>query len=161
MTRFTPAWWIASGFGSGAAPTAPGTAGSLVGLVIGVALLHASPLLLVAGILVATFAGLWAIRAATGQALYGHVKGAHDDPGWIVIDEIAGQMITLLAWHQGSVMALPLAFAFFRFFDISKLGPIGWADRQGGAAGIMADDILAGLAAALLLLLAEATLPLG
>jgi phosphatidylglycerophosphatase A len=136
MTRFTPGWWVASGFGSGASPVAPGTAGSLVGLAIGVPLLHVAPALVVAAILLATAGGLWAIHAATGQAMFGHTEADHDDPGWIVVDEIAGQMIALLALH-----------------DISKPGPIGWADRQGGAAGIMADDLLAGVAAALVLTL--------
>ena len=51
-------------------------------------------------------------------------------------------------------------FALFRLFDITKPGPIGWADRQGGAFGIMADDVLAGLAAALLLAAARLLLHL-
>jgi phosphatidylglycerophosphatase A len=144
MTRFTPGWWVASGFGSGASPVAPGTAGSLVGL---------APALVVAAILLATAGGLWAIHAATGQAMFGHTEADHDDPGWIVVDEIAGQMIALLALHKISLIGVALAFALFRLFDISKPGPIGWADRQGGAAGIMADDLLAGVAAALVLTL--------
>jgi phosphatidylglycerophosphatase A len=155
--RFTAAWWVASGLGSGAAPAAPGTAGSLVGLIIGVALLRISPVLTVAAILAVTAGGLWAIGAATGLPLRGHAKGAHDDPGWIVIDEIAGQMITLLALRRLSLMGIALAFALFRLFDITKPGPIGWADRQGGAVGIMADDILAGIAAAFILIAAEQT----
>ena len=159
-TRFTPAWWIASGFGSGAAPTAPGTAGSLVGLAIGLPLLHASPALVLLAIAAAMAGGLWAIRAATGQTLLGHTKGDHDDPGWIVIDEIAGQMIALLALHRLTWISVALAFALFRLFDITKPGPIGWADRQGGAVGIMADDILAGIAAAIILLAVQGFLPL-
>ena len=155
LKRHTPAWWVASGLGSGAAPVAPGTAGSLVGLVIGVALLHISPTLAILGIVVAIAAGLWAIRSATGQNLTGHTKGDHDDPGWIVIDEIAGQMIALLALHRITLIGVALAFALFRLFDITKPGPIGWADRQGGAVGIMADDVLAGVAAGVLVLLVQ------
>jgi phosphatidylglycerophosphatase A len=85
--------------------------------------------------------------------MFGHTEADHDDPGWIVVDEIAGQMIALLALHKISLIGVALAFALFRLFDISKPGPIGWADRQGGAAGIMADDLLAGVAAALVLTL--------
>ncbi len=153
--RFNLAWWVASGFGSGAARAAPGTAGSLVGLVIGVASLRISPVLTLAAIALAIGAGTWAIRVATGLPLLGQTKGDHDDPGWIVIDEIAGQMIALLALRHLSIIGVALAFALFRLFDIAKPGPIGWADRQGGAIGIMADDILAGVAAGALLLLAQ------
>ncbi len=155
MRTHSFAWWIASGFGSGTAPKAPGTAGSLVGLAIGAALLPLSPVLIAAAILVACAAGLWAIQAATGLTMLGHTKADHDDPGWIVIDEIAGQMIALLALHKLSLLGAALAFALFRLFDVTKPGPIGWADRQGGAVGIMADDVLAGLAAALILLMAQ------
>jgi phosphatidylglycerophosphatase A len=155
MKLHSPAWWIASGFGSGASPAAPGTAGSLVGLAIGAALLPVSHLLVAAAILIAIAGGLWSIHAATGQSMLGHTEADHDDPGWIVIDEIAGQLIALLALHTLSLLGVTSAFALFRLFDITKPGPIGWADRQGGAAGIMADDLLAGLAAAAILLAAQ------
>jgi phosphatidylglycerophosphatase A len=150
--------FIAAGFGSGWAPKAPGTGGSLVGLLIGGALLHLAPLLLLTGTLVATYGGLWAIRAATGLPWLAGGKTANDDPGWIVIDEIAGQMLSLLALHRPSILGLAAAFALFRLFDIAKPGPIGWADSRGGAAGIMADDILAGAAAGLILLLGQAAI---
>lgn len=144
------AWVVASGFGSGAVPVAPGTAGSLVGLAIGALYLGEAPCKLALWTVLATLAGFWAIPLATGQSLLGN-KGAHDDPGWVVIDEIAGQMLALLGLHRISLAGLALAFALFRLFDILKPGPIGWADRQGGAIGIMADDLLAGGLAALIL----------
>ncbi len=78
-----------------------------------------------------------------------------DDPGWIVIDEIAGQMLALLGLHRLSLVGVASAFLLFRLFDIGKPGPIGWADRQGGSAGIMADDLLAGAASACLLVLGQ------
>ncbi len=155
MRKFTPGWWIASGVGSGASPVAPGTAGSLVGLALGLVLKSLSPALLALAILATIAGGLWAIHAATGQAMFGDTKTDHDDPGWIVIDEIAGQMIALLALQKISWMGVGLAFALFRLFDITKPGPIGWADRKGGAVGIMADDVLAGIAAALILIAAQ------
>jgi phosphatidylglycerophosphatase A len=129
---------LASGFGSGFLPGAPGTAGALLGLVVGVPLLLAPPGVLGAAALVASMVGLWAIRAA-------RVEG---DPGWVVIDEIAGQWVALLGLARPTIIGLALAFALFRLFDIVKPGPVGWADRQGGAAGIMADDLIAGAIAA-------------
>lgn len=136
---------IASGFAAGLAPRAPGTAGSLVGLLLGVWVLHAAgPVGLIGAIILASIAGLWAIpRAADEQA----------DPGWVVIDEIAGQMIALLAVPHPGLWQMALAFALFRLFDITKWGPIGWADRRHDALGIMADDWIAGLFAALALIL--------
>ncbi len=87
--------FIASGFGSGLAPKAPGTFGSLAGLVIGCLLLLAGHLALLAGIVVATAIGIYAI---------GRLPEASEDPGWIVIDEIAGQMIPLLALYEFSIL---------------------------------------------------------
>ena len=70
----------------------------------------------------------------------------------MVIDEIAGQMITLLALPRPGLPGLVLAFLLFRLFDITKLGPIGWADRRHDSWGVMADDWIAGLFAALAIL---------
>ena len=90
--------------------------------------------------LLATFGGYLAIQNAD-------VVG---DPGWVVIDEFAGQWITMLALPAVSVPGLLIAFVLFRLFDITKLGPVGWADRKHGPFGIMADDVIAGLIAALI-----------
>ncbi len=130
----TPSRLIASGGGCGFAPVAPGTVASAAPLLPGALLLHISPALLAAAALAATLAGLWSIRAA-------HVAG---DPGWVVIDEIAGQLLALWGLAHASVAGVLAAFIIFRLLDVAKPGPIGWADRQGGAAGIMADDVLAG-----------------
>ncbi len=143
---------LASGFCAGYAPAAPGTAGSLVGLLIGaVLLLSFGHLVLAAAILVASFAGIWSIAA---------LNEGHADPSWIVIDEIAGQMIPLLVLPHVSLIGLVLAFIAFRFFDISKLGPIGWVDGRHDVWGVMGDDWLAGIAAAVLLLLIRLVWPL-
>jgi phosphatidylglycerophosphatase A len=126
----------------------------LVGLGIGLALLHVSAILLAGGAAFAVLAGYAAIRIALpGPA-------ADADPGWVVIDEIAGQMIALLTLHRIGFMGVALAFALFRLFDVVKPGPVGWADRQGGASGIMADDVVAGGLAALVLLAMQAAVPL-
>jgi phosphatidylglycerophosphatase A len=155
----TPARFIAGGFSAGFAPVAPGTAGSVVGVAIGVALLAWSSWLLAGGAVVAALGGTVCIRAATGMGWLGSAKGDHDDPGWIVVDEMAGQMIALLALPRPGWVGVGLAFALFRLFDIWKPGPVGWADRQGGAVGVMADDVLAGVAAGVLVYLAEVFIP--
>lgn len=146
---------IASGFGSGFAPVAPGTAGSLAALLAGMAMLALAPSLLPVAALAATVGGWWAVRAL----------GAVGDPGWIVVDEVAGQWIALLplallpgaaVWNPASLL---LAFLAFRAFDILKPGPVGWADRQEGAFGVMADDVIAGAMAALVVLVAQRLWP--
>jgi phosphatidylglycerophosphatase A len=129
---------VASGLGSGYAPRAPGTLASALAMLAGVVLMRAPPGILALATLLASLAGLWAIRAAK-------VDG---DPGWVVIDEVAGQWLALLGLAQPTLLGLLAAFALFRLLDIAKPGPIGWADRQGGAAGIMADDLIAGAFAA-------------
>jgi phosphatidylglycerophosphatase A len=158
----TPARLIASGFGTGFSPRAPGTAGSLLGLAIGAAVLSVSPILLAALTLITAFAALPVITAATGipvRPVPQTGDGAHDDPGWVVIDEIAGQCLALLALPRPSWAGLALAFVLFRALDICKPGPIGWADRQGGAWGIMADDLIAGFVACLIVGAAHVRFP--
>jgi phosphatidylglycerophosphatase A len=161
LLRFAMNWarFVASGGGAGLAPKAPGTAGSLVGLVIGAGLLAVSPWCLLGGAVVAAGAGLVATRAATGMPVFNAVHAEDDDPGWIVIDEIAGQMLTMLALPRLAWAGLALAFVLFRVLDIAKPGPIGWADRRGGAAGVMGDDVIAGLSGALLLWAILVTFP--
>ena len=129
---------IASGLGSGYAPVAPGTAGSLVAVLTGIPLLTWHRGALVAAAVLATAAGFWAVQRIE----------AADDPGWVVIDEVAGQWIAMLALPDASLIGLLLAFGLFRLFDVAKPGPVGWADRRPGAAGVMLDDIIAGALAA-------------
>ena len=143
----TVARLIASGFGSGFVPVAPGTAGSLVGLVLGAVVLWRAPWMMPSITWAAVACGLVAVRGATGMAWRKAAKGEGDDPGWVVVDEIAGQLCALLLLARPSWAGLLLAFALFRLLDVAKPGPIGWLDRQGGALGIMADDVLAGLVA--------------
>lgn len=127
---------VASGLGSGFAPVAPGTVGSVAALGLGALMLGFAPMALPLAVIGATLAGLWSVRAS----------GVEDDPGWVVIDEFAGMWIALLPLADDPVapLALLLAFVVFRLLDIVKPGPIGWADRQGGPAGVMADDVIAG-----------------
>ncbi len=132
---------------------APGTWGSLAALPVGW-LLHliGGPGLLIAGVALSFASGWWATALET--------RGKDDhDPSEIVIDEVAGQWIAILplsfgASHvEANILSLwpgwLCAFALFRLFDILKPGPIGWADRRGDALGVMLDDVIAGLFAAI------------
>lgn len=145
---------VASGFGTGRVPVAAGTAASAVATLVGAALLTASPVWLALAAVAATVGGFWAVISA-------RVEG---DPGWVTIDEFAGQFIVMLAVPAITPGWLITAFLLFRVLDITKLGPVGWADRQHGAFGIMADDVIAGVLGALILLavrgIASGTLPL-
>ncbi len=133
---------LASAAGLGFLPRAPGTFGSLAAALLGAPLLWLSPLALAAATLLAFFGGLWAVRRAGAAAA---------DPGWVVIDEVAGQWLTLLALRRPSLLGVALGFALFRLFDIWKPWPIRWLDRRHDALGVMADDLAAGLFAAAVL----------
>lgn len=136
----TPARLIAGGFGAGWLPKAPGTWGSLAALLPAAAVQYAGgPLALAIATAGVAFIGLWAIQAC----------GESDaDPGWIVIDEVTGQWLALLPAALDWRLYVA-GFVLFRLFDIAKPWPIGWADRAlPGAAGIMTDDLLAGIYAA-------------
>ncbi len=134
---------IASFFGIGFFPIAPGTAGSAVALLIGAALMAGPSWLLPLGAALAAVAGYLAIPRALADP--------NADPGWVVIDEVAGQWIAMLGLARVSATGLAAAFLGFRLLDVWKPGPVGWADRQPGGFGIMADDILAGAGVALAL----------
>ncbi len=140
--RLTPARLVASGLGAGWLPRAPGTWGSLAAVIAGAGILAAGGRgWLAAAALAATLAGFWAIPRAGGDA----------DPGWVVIDEVAGMWITMLPLPGPAPLGLAVAFVLFRLLDITKPGPIGWIDRQPGAAGVMGDDLAAGAVAAAIL----------
>ncbi len=139
-----PVHLLALGFGSGLAPKAPGTFGTLAAIPI---------YLLIAGLPLAAYLLLTLIACVAGIWICGRAArdfGVHDHPA-IVWDEIAGFLITMIAAPAGFVW-LVLGFLLFRLFDILKPWPIGWLDRRvGGGTGIMIDDIVAGVFAALVL----------
>lgn len=145
---------ITSFFGSGFLPIAPGSWGSLAALPFAVAIYALGGFW---ALLIATIAsyviGLWAV---------GHLTNGMTDPDLseIVIDEVAGQWLTLLPlagalWWMGSdLVILPwpgllFGFLFFRFFDIVKVYPANRFDRMKNPFGVMTDDIIAGIYAAL------------
>lgn len=142
-----PVHVLAFGFGTGLSPLAPGTAGSVLGVLI---FLSMAPLPLpyyiaLCGLLF--LAGIW-ICGKTARDL------AVPDHGGIVWDEIVGFLVAMTALPSAWPWIVA-AFLLFRFFDIVKPWPIGWLDRRiHGGLGIMLDDLLAGLAALALLQLA-------
>ena len=142
--------FLATFFYVGYMRPAPGTWGSLVALFAGYLLITYTGLYgLSVSIFICVFLGYWATWAHT------HGKAEHD-PSEIVIDEVAGQWIALLPIAlehlSGVTQALMylLAFVGFRIFDITKLGLVGWADRQVGPLGVMLDDIIAGMMTAII-----------
>ena len=144
-----PAGWIASGFGSGLAPRAPGTVGSLLALLPWwLWLQHLPPwhyaLVLGCGFALGTWAADWAIS-----------KLGTEDPGVVVCDEFVGLWLALFLAPAGWPWMLA-GFALFRLFDIWKPWPVRWADRAvHGGFGTMLDDLLAGAYALLVLQLAD------
>ena len=150
-------YWLGIGLGSGLPRRAPGTWGTVGGLIVAIPLLSLGfvPFLIIT--ILSCIIGVW-ICGRTSELMQGH-----DDPH-IVWDEWAGIWITLLPFsYMGvttanfwqdisqslSIISLVIAFILFRFFDIIKPPPIGWADRKvAGGLGIMLDDIIAGVMAA-------------
>jgi phosphatidylglycerophosphatase A len=129
---------VAAGFGLGFAPKAPGSVASAAAAVLGAGLMWLGPGFVPLAALAAIALGLWSIRAAQQPG----------DPGWIVIDEIAGQWVALLGLVRPSLLGIAVAFLVFRLLDITKPGPVGWADRQRGPSAVMGDDLVAGVIAA-------------
>lgn len=135
FVRTHPAHFLAFGFGSGLAPKAPGTAGTLVALPL-YFLLQPLGVWYWLATVVAVLVGIWACDVA-GRAL-----GVHDHGG-IVWDEIAAFLL-VLPFAPQTFVGFVLAFALFRLFDIWKPFPIRWFDRQvPGGLGVMLDDLLA------------------
>jgi phosphatidylglycerophosphatase A len=137
-------------FGCGYSPKAPGTVGSVAALAIAIALhdwvgLGSWGLLGLSVVSLAPF--IWAAQETS------RVTGS-DDPQIVVADEVVGQWIALggaTAWNWKSYLA---ALALFRLFDIWKPAPVRQLERLHGGVGIIADDVMAGVYAALVLLLA-------
>ena len=122
---------------------APGTIGSFIAVITGYIIASFGAEILVAATIIVTILGTMAADA------YGRITNSKD-ASEVIIDEVAGQWVALII--------LPLdpwwfaaGFILFRFFDITKLGPVGMAERLSGGVGVMADDLVAGVLAALCL----------
>ena len=135
---------LAFGFGSGCSPWAPGTFGTVVAIPVYL-LLNTTPLWLYLSVTLIMFlVGIWLCDKTTRKL------GVHDHKG-IVWDEIVGYLITMIAAPEGWLWVI-IGFVLFRLFDILKPWPISVADKQlKGGFGIMIDDVLAGIAAFVIL----------
>jgi phosphatidylglycerophosphatase A len=147
-----PLHLAAVGFGSGLAPVAPGTFGTLAAIPLFYLLAILSIEWYVTVLIVTSLVGFWFCHAAT------KAMGVHDHKA-IVWDEFVGYWITmmpiLLIYPDSQIESIPtiwvvIGFVLFRFFDVLKPFPISWLDRNvEGGIGIMLDDIVAGIFSAI------------
>ena len=135
----TSARFIATWGGSGLLPRAPGTWGSLAALPFAWAIASYGGVWALPAAVVLVFAlGLWASSQIAAES-------DHDDPSEIVIDEVAGQWLTLAVVPPDLVL-YAAGFVLFRIFDVVKPWPVSWADKTvRGGLGIMLDDVFAGV----------------
>jgi phosphatidylglycerophosphatase A len=146
-TARNPGWLvtlIATSFGAGFSPVAPGTMGTITAIPIAWGLARLGGGAFVAGMIAISIVGTWAASrfcAASGK----------EDDQRIVVDEVAGYLVTLLLVPKTGVH-LALAFVLFRLFDIWKPPPVRQIDEHvHGGFGVMADDLAAGVYGALVL----------
>jgi len=150
--RHTSSWIIATWFGSGLLPKAPGTWGSLAAIPVAYLIsIYSCPYALITGIIAFFYIGIWVSDNIEKSA---KIK----DPGFIVIDEVVGQwmallplpfLYTILDTNLFYLYSLPITvvgFIAFRLFDIWKPWPVNYADKNfSGGYGIMFDDVIAGM----------------
>lgn len=138
---------LASVFGAGYAPAASGTVGSFV-TVVAVWLLPLTPLRIAVALVVVVLIGIWA--GSRVERLLGK-----KDPGVIVIDEVAGMLLSVILLPR-TIPVLITAFLLFRLFDIWKPFPARESQALTGGMGVMVDDLIAGVYALVLVLGARA-----
>lgn len=133
---------VVTGLGTGMLPKAPGTWGSILGLALGWWLYELR--LDEPWLAALVFGGIGA--GAYGLIRQYEADQGHHDSAEIVIDEILGLALVYM-WVPASPLNLAVGFGLFRFFDITKLGPVGWCERRwhGHAAGTLLDDLVAGV----------------
>jgi phosphatidylglycerophosphatase A len=137
---------LSTWFGCGQSPFAPGTVGAGAAVAIAYLLSWGNTSNLIAGIAIGGI-GIW---AATVEAR----RCARKDPGHIVIDEVAGQWITMAGATVFNWKSWLLGFLLFRLFDIWKPAPVRQLEKLPDGTGIMADDLMAGVYGAVVLYLA-------
>jgi phosphatidylglycerophosphatase A len=139
---------IATSFGAGFMPKAPGHTGTLTAVPMAWALARGGQAVFVLGLALITAVGTWAAE------VYVRATGKEDNQQ-IVVDEVAGYLLTLLLVPRSPVN-LVLAFFLFRLFDIWKPQPVRWLDDHvPGGLGVMVDDLAAGVYGGLVLLALE------
>ena len=136
-------WLIGTGLGSGLSPLAPGTAGSLVAILIySFAPVENDSIAIYAMIVLGFIVGIW----ATGTL----ITPTNTDPGRAVVDEFVGVWVTCIFLPK-DIAWMAAAFFCFRVLDVAKPWPIRRLERLHGGLGVMADDLLAGVYGAALL----------
>ncbi len=135
---------LATWFGCGYAPKGPGTAGSLGALLVAWPLRHQAPWFFALLALILLAPAIWSAGSTALQT-------GKKDPQIVVIDEVVGQWIALAGATMYSPWAWMAAFALFRAFDIWKPWPVRQLERLPGGTGIVMDDVMAGVYAALVL----------
>ena len=144
MKRF---WFlIGTWFGCGYWPKGPGTAGSVAAILIAWPLWKLG--VTTGGFALLSIAALWPAIHAAGVV---EIETGRKDPQIVVVDEVLGQWLTLGGATRLNWRSLLFALALFRLFDILKPPPIRLIERVPGGAGIVLDDMLAGVYAALVL----------
>jgi phosphatidylglycerophosphatase A len=132
------AWAIATWFGCGLVPIAPGTAGTLGAIPLFLLASRGGSLAVGAVALAVTGAGVWASTRVAGEL-------GKEDPQVVVVDEVAGTLVTMLPLASVSASGVLLGVALFRFFDVTKPWPIRRLERLPGGWGIVMDDLGAGV----------------
>ncbi len=143
--------FLATAGGAGYTPVAPGTAGSAVGVLLYFLTWKWTLTGQLALLLVISVLGVWASHQAARHF-------GREDPGPVVIDEVAGQLLTLI-FAGGSLMTLVLGFLLFRALDIVKPWPARRFEDLPGGLGIMADDLMAGFYGRAILMAAASLAP--
>ena len=143
---------LATGFGSGYCPVAPGTAGALLATIIWLVYTLFLPpatciVLTVALTLLFTVLGVWATNKV--------IPFWGEDPRRVVVDEMVGVWIPLIAAPAGNLWYALASFVLFRFFDIAKPLGVRQMERFPGGIGVMADDILAGIYSLFIIICAQ------
>jgi phosphatidylglycerophosphatase A len=140
---------IATWFGCGRSPVAPGTVGTIGTLPLCYGLFQLGPIAYWSTTVALTVLGVWASTRTAAEL-------GDEDPACVVIDEVSGTLIAVGLGALGGLWPAALSVVLFRLFDIWKPGPIDSVQSLPKGYGIMADDVLAGLAAGLI---AEAVSP--
>ncbi len=138
------AWVLATWFGCGRAPFAPGTAGTLGAIPLYVMVVRGGSAAVAAAAVVMTAVGVWASTRVARRL-------ERKDPQVVVIDEVAGMLVTMLPFDTFSLRGLAIGFVLFRVLDGLKPWPIRRLERLPEGWGIVLDDVAAGAASAVVL----------
>ncbi len=130
-------WTLATWFGCGLVPKAPGTMGSLGAIPLYLLAARGGRCAVAASALVVTLVGVWAASVVARDL-------GRKDPQVVVVDEVAGVLVTMLPMREVSFRAVAIGFALFRLFDVVKPWPVKSFEKLPGGWGIVLDDVAAG-----------------